>query len=764
MPTPAGSYDELFFEAESYDDGFAKIVHGAQPRTTGVVDFDPNDPLPIKDVGIRLGWDDEQVAIWLNRRISPDTIEDTLLGVGGYRVDVRRAGSAEWYSLVRARGDVKIGDTPVGLFEGELAVRASPVQLLGEKAGDFWLPSFFTAWAGRSLVVGDRVAYEVSGHPDAAADRFLEPVSDDAVPLRYGHDYEFRVRLADLSSGGPEVSAAPLNPAPKPLSRVSFRRFLPPKEVSVTREGNQLLVVRPRLGYPELIFTGFDEPVAALLADTPAALKEGREPGVHDPDVTAVQLAVEVRSLEGDDRLVEGREPFVRLYTTSRRFDPAAELSAALKIELAFKDVKDIAELQSVDPAQPLDGSGPLTLPTARDVRLLLRAAGEADLDLKYWGSAAARVSQIDVRIDLRANAAEERDLFVPGDQIQAFFFQGESLPTSQQTAESALQGRRNETPADIAQRLAEELQLEVTGLTFAGRQATRNSPTGRRTVFGCSSGLAHTLASARSSITFGSKADLTRRWIIVIRVRLNRDWTWDGVSPPGFEVLRDDKLIGTIDVPPSVSPVVLPGGDKSTTDLIFFDALDGKPQAGTHPKELTPLYRIRPVFGEPAPAADPPLSWRLRLPITTPPRQTPKIVAAGLALSPYSRAEDYSFTGQRTRMLWLEFATAPDDPNDTYFARVLSYAPDPMLIDPEEKIPVPAEPALPVEDETMRVIRPGQSADRAGINAMQELIPATPENADEPVRHYLLPLPSGTRSLKPATLRILHLRAAGRS
>ena len=415
LEAPPGSYDELFVEAESYDDGFAKIVHGAQPRTMGLADLDPTDPLPVKDVGIQLGWDDEQVAIWLNRRISPDTVEDTLLGVGGYRVDVRRAGSVEWHSMVRVRGEVKIGEMSLGLFQGELAVRPSPVQLLGEKTGDFWLPSFFTAWAGRSLILSDRVAFEVSGQPDAAANRFLEPVDDDVVALRYGNDYEFRVRLADLTGGGPEVSATPRNPAPKSNLTVPFRRFVPPKDVSVSRVQNRLLVVRPRIGYPDLVFTGFEDPVAALLADTPEALKERREPGVHDPDVTAVQVAVEVRSLEGDDRLVEGREPFVRLYTALRRFDPAAPLSAALKIQLAFKDLSDIAELQSVDPTQPQDGSGPLTLPTARDVRLLLRAVGDQDPELKYWGSAAARIAQIDVRVEVRANAVEERDLFLPG-------------------------------------------------------------------------------------------------------------------------------------------------------------------------------------------------------------------------------------------------------------------------------------------------------------------------------------------------------------
>jgi hypothetical protein len=100
--------------------------------------------------------------------------------------------------------------------------------------------------------------------------------------------------------------------------------------------------------------------------------------------------------------------------------------------------------------------------------------------------------------------------------------------------------------------------------------------------------------------------------------------------------------------------------------------------------------------------------------------------------------------------MLWLEFAAAPDDPGDAYFARVLGYAPDPMLVHPDEAVPTPAEPPLPIDGEPIRVIRPGQQADRAALDAMQALIPATPEDPDESVRHYLLPLPTGLDASNP--------------
>lgn len=49
-----------------------------------------------------------------------------------------------------------------------------------------------------------------------------------------------------------------------------------------------------------------------------------------------------------------------------------------------------------------------------------------------------------------------------------------------------------------------------------------------------------------------------------------------------------------------------------------------------------------------------------------------------------------------------------------------------------------PPEPPLPIDPELIRVIVPGQSDDRAGLDAMQQLIPSS-----SPV-HFMLPLPIG--------------------
>ena len=69
-----------------------------------------------------------------------------------------------------------------------------------------------------------------------------------------------------------------------------------------------------------------------------------------------------------------------------------------------------------------------------------------------------------------------------------------------------------------------------------------------------------------------------------------------------------------------------------------------------------------------------------VQLPTTVIPDQVLKIVGAGIALSPYPHDPDYSQTAVRQRYLWLEYSDPVKDPNDTCFARVLGYAPDPLL------------------------------------------------------------------------------------
>jgi len=741
-PAQAGAFDPVFVETESYDDGFAKIMHGSQPCTGEVIDANPRG-LPVsKSAGIRLGWDDEQIVTWMNRQITANPSDpknlavDAPMGVAGYRVDVRRAGTTKWHSLVRVRGNLQAGTISLGLVEQELSVEAVPLQLYGQKTGDYWLPTYFTTWRGSSLVVSDPTEFELATLPAIAQNQALQAVGADAVPLRFGEHYEFRVRLKDLAGGGPDVDVdAPGNPAPAPVARISFRRFTSPKMVTLEPETpaqpdqpvTHVSVRRPLLGYPDLVFTGFANAGAALLADAPHAQTEQREPGVPDPDVTTLRIEVEVRDPASGDHLP--------LYTTTREFP--ADPKAALQVHFQYKDFNDIAALTAADPKKATPGIGPLILPTARETRLTFTAIARPDPNLDYFGSEQTRIGATPALLTVRAPSADERSLFVPqnpAEQFQAILMQPEPAPGGNLEAQLALEGRRSEAPDDPAHRLARQLGLEVSGLSFRGKP-------GRRIVFGCSAGLRHTLSPDRSAITFAAMNDLVQQWIIAIRVRLNRDWTWDALAPVSFAIDRDQAVrAGTIDMPPIISPAALKHSERSSTDLLFFDAIDPKPAPGELPKELLKHYSVTPFFRQPPPLWDEPIEWSVRLPVAAAPVQTPKLVSAGLASSEYIIAADYSSTEARERMLWLEFDSAPADAQDRYFARVLAYAPDPLVLIDDEAIPERREPPLPIDPELMRVITPGQSADDAGLDAMQPLIPAADQQRWP--RHFLVPLP----------------------
>src|SRR5690606_21899033 len=68
-----GNYDKLFIEAAEYNDGFGKIVHCHQPPHRDPLVEEADGFYPVKDRGISLGWDDEQILIWYMRQLMIDT-------------------------------------------------------------------------------------------------------------------------------------------------------------------------------------------------------------------------------------------------------------------------------------------------------------------------------------------------------------------------------------------------------------------------------------------------------------------------------------------------------------------------------------------------------------------------------------------------------------------------------------------------------------------------------------------------------------------
>ena len=754
---PSASYDSAFVEAENYDDGFAKIVHGAQPNRAALLDTSADGLPPSADFGIRLGWDDEQVAIWLNRQVDANEI-DAPMGVAGYRIDIRQNGYSVWNSVCLVKADsLMLGNTSLGSFKGELGVETNPLQHESQPKNEWWLPSYFSQWRGGSMVVEDVDALTLHGNPNPSSGQPYIPDLQNVPPLRYGQSYDVRIRLMDLTRGGPDPAENPVNPSPAPIATIPFRRFVPFKEVTITNlklnstpdaPQTYYKIMRPLLGYPDLVYTGYVPPpypsaVAALLADlktNPGPGQDGREAALPDPDAVTLQIDVQVRQLAMDTASFAGtdNEPYSELYSTTRDFpkDPTQPLD----LSIDFQDINDIIKQFPVD-QQKSKITGPLVLPTAREVRLIFRAIGKQDPTLEYFGSENARIGA-EVEILTRANSRDETGLFAPdiaANRIRAIMLQPDPVPTSNLIAQQALKGTPNASSSDMASRFAQALSLSSYGLTFSAQ-------TGTRAVFASSKALRHTLSPDHGQITFASKGELLQQWIIAITLRLNRDWSWDGLAPVSFEVSDGTgTVIGSLGVNSGIGLNALQNPDRSGTDLIFFDAVDPKPISGQTPKELNLTYTITPKFsGTPAPQSDQPLPLSLHLPIAAPPMQTPKLVSAGLALSPYAPSADYSSTEARQRALWLEFAEPLDDKNDLYFARVLAYAPDPMLTGDQILQPGPApiipppEPPLAIDPELIRVIVPDQSDDGAGLDAMQKLIPS-----DSPL-HFMLPLPTG--------------------
>jgi hypothetical protein len=744
---PPGPYDDLFQEAENYDDGFAKAVHAVQPQFLDPLNEDDDGTRPAKDIGIRLGWDDEQVAIWLNRQIDPAAASlDAPMGVFGYRIDAREEGEANWSSLCLAQGAVKVGSITVGTFNGELAIETIPNQPDGDTTGVYWLPSYYTQWAGRSLVAVDTLGRQLMGDPNFAGPYPVTGV-DPAVLLRYGKTYQFRVRLMDHTGGGPGPGGSPQTPGPKPVFTIPFRRWIRPRSVrvldnlpSVPDPANaplQIHVGRPLLGYPEYVFTNAANAAVDLISDLPAATAEKREVGLPDPDVATLKIDVQVRALGLDDRPGGGTESgYHTIFTTTRPFptnprDP-------LTLDLAWTDVHDVDSSMP-----PVPSTGPIPVPTARFVRLVLSAIAKDDPQLKYFGASDVRFGAR-VNVNIRRESTDERGLFLPeapADLLRAIFLQPSTHLDAAVAYAQRATGKGVQAPANPIGRLAEELDLSVNGLTLHARS-------GRRLVFGASAALRHILAPDNSSITFASNTDLTHHWIVVLRATIDRDWTWDGLGPTGVSIVRQGAgEVGRIEPRPTIDSAALVHPDRAGTDLIFFDVVDPKPEAGHFPSEMTLNYSLTAQFISAPTQSDPAVSISVFLPMTTPPAQVPRLVSAGLALSPYLRSTDYSSTEQRRRVLWLEFDRPPENPRDLYFGRIIAYAPDPLLVgggvptNPDET----AEPPLPVDPEPIRTIVPGQSDDRAGFSAMQELVPSS----DSPV-HFMLPLPSGMSDDSP--------------
>lgn len=731
---PGPPLDAVFAEAIAFDDGFAKVVHARQPRTADAIaeDDEPGLP-PQREEGVQLAWDDEDLLVSQNRTVGlePDgsAPPDAPRSVFGYRIDLREAGGgAGWSSLCRVRASgVGVGAATLPDLETELTVEVHPTRT----ADRFWLPPYYLRWRGGSLVADTPDERLLAGRPDDTPGP-LVPLDADAVPLRYGRSYELRVRLADTTGGGPGPADESVNPAAAPVARLTVRRFVPPAALRVEAPTGvppaSVEVRRPLLGWPAAVLADVPNATSRLAAIARAVTSgaSSAEVGLPDPDARQVEATVLVRMPEFDP--AAGPGGWTPLHTTVRNFP--ADPEAALTLALSWRDCARLSDV-----AWPT-ASGPLLLPTARDVRVELRALGRDDAG--YFGTEAARRGPrtfLGGEV-LHAAATAEGPVFAPAAPVEALaavLLQPEP-PAKAATVVATAQGP---DVSALPERLAAAVELPIDAGTVFG-------PPGRRVVFACT-GLQHRLAPDSSSLALPAAAELARRWINVLRARVARDWSWLGSDDPAFRLERSLQTlpsgpIDTTDLGP-VTPLhavnrqaTLGEPDRDSFDLVLIDAFPPPLRAG-RPFEVAVTYRLTARLADGTTQV---LAVTNRLPVATPPAQRPAIVSAGHAFADYAVLGDYAATAQRDRALWIELAEPIADPRDALFCRALQVAPDPLLMPLAEPLADPSEPAPPaVVPAPVRVIRPGQPDDLAGLSAMQRLLPAVGSD-----RHFLVPLP----------------------
>lgn len=745
-----GNFDKIFVEAIRFDDGFSKIVHARQPLSADILDEEGIGAPIGRDAGIQLAWDDEDILEGQNRALgAPPDGEDPVLaprGVFGYRVDARPAGATAWTSLAKVMAPLDLGvDLGVALEERWTEVVPS------EHSNQVWLPPWFATWRGGSLVVDTNDEQRLMNVPPGRPET-LVPVDADNVPLRYGQRYEFRVRLADTTGGGPTTDSTPSRIGESPIAQVHLKRHRQPAVVELDTvapdvDGSvaKLRIHRPRLGYPEAVFAAGPSVRATLLAQI-ASNDAGTTlaaPTIHDPDTSFLQVRVLLRTPSFDPAADD--DGFVTWYRTTRPFpaDPTLPIDLTLDWQTAA-DYRDV----DVSPQLGAEGAitGPLTLLRARDVRVAIRALGRNDL--AYFGSDKARSGPV-TEIDLHAVAstAAESDVLRPlpqADILRSVYLRPH--PVGDRAEPHAVVAQNDPSSALLA-RLASALDLVTDGLALMGQA-------GERVALGCA-GLTHYAAPDASSLEFSDPAELAGQWINAVQIVIDRDWTWRGAGSPSLAVARTVSLlgatgsvsqtvdVGTIELMNAVNNQATRTADSSFTRMIFLDALSPRMGVDGFPYEMSVQYAVRLRLEG---GGSVPQSVQTRLPIVNPPAQLPRIVAAGIALTPYERDTEYAATGSRTKRLWFEFAEPLADLRDAYFVKAIASTPDPMLLPGSEPVADPATlEGVPLDPELVRVVTPGQAQDLSGLATMQRLEPSSSSKV-----HFLVPLPPNTDAGSP--------------
>jgi hypothetical protein len=419
-------------------------------------------------------------------------------------VDIKKtsAGDNEWESLTAAKsnGSLDLEGINIGEYDGELPYQVYPTKIyeVGFKSDNYWLPMYFANWNNTSIVLPDKTAAKI--YQSEAEKNTPVKVSDTYLPietktkLEYGNEYNFRVRLSDISGGTPAPATPTLTGfSVSHIGKTFFKRYVAPHAVTIKNEaeiksntddhnfnGSLLKLSRPVLGYPAVVYTGKYTDVINKLAksvqdllteqQTSGGTSGAKAYGIPDPNVISVEIKVEVETLQMDNLASEdGREHYIILYKTNRNFAAFDEDAAGddIDVPITFKDVH-VLNLTNTATPFPVAAdndfitqtAGRIILPTARNIRVTLRAVGEEKLN--YWGhenanpNLASRFGKTTV-ISMRQESANEKNIFTDPENpktLQGIYLQPDPIKVKLDPVFfKTLQGGNEDMP-DIVHRL----------------------------------------------------------------------------------------------------------------------------------------------------------------------------------------------------------------------------------------------------------------------------------------------------------------------
>src|SRR5512143_288263 len=170
-------------------------------------------------------------------------------------------------------------------------------------------------------------------------------------------------------------------------------------------------------------------------------------------------------------------------------------------------------------------------------------------------------------------------------------------------------------------------------------------------------------MAPDNSSLTFANRKELAGHWFVCANIYIDRDWTWDGLETSSFTVQRrrrwgrDPKkigekayeIIGDLEMRRIASFKAIQAGEDNKVHreyarVIFIDVIDMHPAGGEQPDVVEVQYYLQPQLRADSYGNKPDADKKefetesLLLPTTINPTQMPKLVGAGIALSPYVR------------------------------------------------------------------------------------------------------------------------------